>query len=191
MMVVQQVLPDHGEFKSAGGMPAQPQIQLEVTRHRPGVWSVIIMQGIHPAQPGIHFYISREIHRRTKRELLLGIGRFVEGPAKVHLARLDAEVLFNQIIAAMQPPPGEHLISGAEFNAVGLTFQIVVEDKREAKGGKAGRAGSGAPHMIVVIIKNRKRGGWFWAPLGPMAPFLFNTLFWSRNKTAAPDDLLQ
>jgi len=75
------------------------------------------VQRVHPAQRGVERDASGQIQRRAKRELLLRISGLVDGMAEINLARLNAQVFLEQVIAALQPPPGEHLIGNAEFGA--------------------------------------------------------------------------
>ncbi len=82
-------------------MPGQPGVEFKVTGHGLGEGNIIDRQRVDPAQSRVEFDVLRQIHRRTDRELVLGVGRFVEAMGRIDFSRFDVDVFLEKIVTGV------------------------------------------------------------------------------------------
>src|SRR5438067_13099588 len=99
----------------------------------------------------------RQVHARAQRKLLLWIGRLIGRARGVGPPGRGVNVLPQQVVAGVQPPPVEQLIRAADLEAVGVAYDVVlkVDRIRIDVSGRGGRR-RGAAQRAVVVVEGRE-----------------------------------
>ena len=74
------------------------------------------------------------------------------------MSRLDVNVLPQQIVTGMQPPPVEYLICSTKFQPVCVALEIVLEIDRIWKWVESANGGRGGTSQVVVVVVERRYG---------------------------------
>ena len=173
-------------------MPGDCGVEREVARHdshhRAAGRAVIDVRRIHPAQSSVEGQVTRQIRTGAQRHLLLGIGSLVGCTGGIDSPRLDVNVLLEQIVGGVQPPPPEHLIRSAEFEPVSLALEIVFKEDRIRKNVHGrGRSCRGASQAVIAIVERRDGGREFWPEFRAITHFVREQLL--GNEVRAPSEV--
>src|SRR6185437_3408649 len=144
---MQQILPDQRKFEPIAGTPGETSVEFEVAWHRSGCRPTVGSQRVAPAQRSREFDPPRQGQGGADRQLVLGVGRFVEPAAQVILTRFDAQMFLEQSITAVQRPEFRHLVVAAKFQPIGVALEIIGEVQRQDGGGSE----AGAAHIAVLV----------------------------------------